>query len=131
MVSWYSFCEIFLPFLGASIVKVSLGFKVILEHKIAVLPSETSKISPGNPQYSPGPWLIGISKVYQAVTITSLGISILDAKEFSPSLLVLVESFSVVSPFSFSAVLLPLCPGLILPNIDLMVVSSCLTAVAL
>src|SRR5210317_1939985 len=46
----------------------SLGFSTICEHKMVVLPALTSRIRPGRPQYSAGPCLSGICRVYQAST---------------------------------------------------------------
>ena len=60
---------------------LSLGFKIISEHNKVVFPALTSRINPGRPQYSAGPWATGICGVYHA-SMTIKGSSFFSFSEF-------------------------------------------------
>ena len=81
MFEVYSFFVIISPLSGAIIFTFSLGFKIISEHNKVVFPALTSKINPGRPQYSAGPWATGICGVYHASMIIK-GSSFFSFSEF-------------------------------------------------
>ncbi len=84
------------PLVGASIEGIFLGFMMIFEHKSVVRSILSSSMRPGNPQYSPGPWPIGICGVNHAVIATVSGKTTANSEvSFSSSFVTSSPSFLV------------------------------------